>query len=150
MELKVPPVIVVLVAALLLWIGAWLMPHLTLALPGRRLLAVLLILAGLISGLQAVLTFRRRTTTTNPMAPETASVLVTDGVYRFTRNPMYLGLLALLLALAIWLGTLTALIIVPGFVWYMTEFQIKPEEERLGTLFGPPYREYLSRVRRWI
>ncbi|WP_299812037.1 isoprenylcysteine carboxylmethyltransferase family protein [uncultured Roseibium sp.] len=150
MELKVPPVIVLVLAALLLWVGAWLMPHLSIALPGRKLLAVLLVLAGLVPGIQAILAFRQRKTTTNPMRPENASVLVTDGVYRFTRNPMYLGILALLLAEAIWLGTLTALIIVPGFVWYMTEFQIKPEEERLTDLFGAPYRDYLGRVRRWI
>ncbi|POF32374.1 methyltransferase family protein [Roseibium marinum] len=150
MELKVPPAIVFLLAALLLWVGAWLMPHLSIAFPGRRLFAVLLVLAGLVPGIQAILAFRRRKTTTNPMAPDTASVLVTDGVYRFSRNPMYLGILALLLAVTLWLGTLTALIIVPGFVWYMTEFQIKPEEERLGERFGASYRDYLGRVRRWI
>lgn len=150
MRLKVPPVAVFLIAALLLFGGAWLLPGLNIAIPGRMVFAILLVIAGLVPGGQAVLEFLRKKTTVNPMAPETATSLVTGGIYRISRNPMYLGLLCLLLALAVWLGTLTAIVILPAFVWYMTEFQIKPEEDSLRRLFGAAYEAYVRRVRRWI
>ncbi|MHA7773627.1 methyltransferase family protein [Roseibium sp. M-1] len=150
MKLKIPPVAVFLIAAALLWAAVWLLPGLRLFLPGRTVLAILLALAGLLPGVKAVMEFAGRKTTVNPMAPETASALVTNGIYRISRNPMYLGLLLLLLALAVYWGTPVALLIVPGFVWYMTEFQIKPEETSLRKLFGAEYEAYLGKVRRWI
>jgi protein-S-isoprenylcysteine O-methyltransferase Ste14 len=103
-----------------------------------------------VARLKAVLEFAGMKTTVNPMAPEKASALVTGGTYRISRNPMYLGLLLLLIALAVYWGTLAALIVVPAFVWYMTEFQIKPEEESLRKHFGAEYEAYLDRVRRWL
>lgn len=150
LRLKVPPVIVVAVAALLLFACAMLLPGLSVGFPGRKILATAFIAIGLVPGVQAVASFRKRKTTVNPMTPEDASTLVTDGIYRFTRNPMYLGLLCLLIAIALFLGTLSGLIILPAFVWYMTEFQIKPEEDSLRGVFGPAYEDYLTRVRRWI
>ncbi|MCX2723413.1 methyltransferase family protein [Roseibium salinum] len=150
MRLKVPPVAVFIVAVLLLGAGAWLLPQLSIAFPGQTILAALLVVAGAILGAQGVLLFRRARTTVNPMTPEAATKLVTDGVYRITRNPMYLGLLSLLLAVAVYLGTLTALVVLPAFVWYMSAFQIRPEEERLIEIFGDDYRDYRGKVRRWI
>lgn len=150
LRLKVPPVIVVAIAAILLLTCAVLLPGLSVSFPGQKILALAFIAIGLVPGLQAVASFRRRKTTVNPMTPTEASTLVTDGIYHFTRNPMYLGLLCLLIAIALLLGTLSGLIILPAFVWYMTEFQIKPEEDSLRAVFGPAYEEYLTRVRRWI
>ncbi|WP_428672731.1 methyltransferase family protein [Roseibium sp.] len=150
MRLKVPPVAVFAVAAILLYAGAWLLPQSSLVFPGQTFLSLFLAFAGLIPGGRAVLAFARKKTTVNPVAPEKATVLVTGGIYRISRNPMYLGLLCLLLALAVYWGSLTALVIVPAFVWYMTEFQIKPEEEALTALFGDAYKDYCTRVRRWI
>lgn len=150
MRLKVPPVAVFIVAVLLLGAGAWLLPQLSIAFPGQTILAALLVVAGAILGAQGVLVFRRARTTVNPMTPEAATKLVTDGVYRITRNPMYLGLLSLLLAVGVYLGTLTALVVLPAFIWYMSAFQIRPEEERLIEIFGDDYRDYRGKVRRWI
>ena len=150
MELKVPPVAVVLLAMLLLFAGAQLLPQLNIVFPGQTLIAILFVFVGILPGGQAVRSFVQKKTTVNPMSPASATKLVTDGVFRFSRNPMYLGLLCLLLALSIFLGTLTALIILPLFVWYMTEFQIKPEEESLKTVFGDAYQDYLKKVRRWF
>ncbi|MES0879572.1 methyltransferase family protein [Roseibium sp. SCP14] len=150
MHLKVPPVAVFLIAALLLYAGAKLLPQLSLSFPGQSLIAALLVCAGILPGGQAVLAFIKNKTTVNPTAPDRATTLVTEGCYRFSRNPMYLGLLCLLLAMAAYFGTLTALIVVPAFIWFMTEFQIKPEEEALQNVFAQDYQAYLARVRRWI
>lgn len=150
MQLKVPPVAVVLLAMFLLFAGAHLLPQLNITFPAQTLLATLFVFTGILPGGQAVSSFVQIKTTVNPMAPNTATKLVTDGVYRFSRNPMYLGMLSLLLALSIYLGTLTAFIVLPLFVWYMTEFQIKPEEESLKTVFGKAYEDYLTKVRRWL
>lgn len=150
MHLKVPPVAVFLIAAVLLAAGHFLLPFLSLSFPGQVSLALMLGLAGLVPGIQAVLEFVARKTTVNPTAPETATTLVTGGIYRISRNPMYLGLLCALLAVAIYLGTLTVVLVAPAFVWYMTEFQIKPEEKSLRQVFGKDYETYLGEVRRWI
>ncbi|HEV8366930.1 MAG TPA: isoprenylcysteine carboxylmethyltransferase family protein, partial [Pyrinomonadaceae bacterium] len=75
---------------------------------------------------------------------------VSTGVYRFTRNPMYLGLLLTLLGWAAFLSNPASLLFVPIFVLYINRFQIKPEEQVLSSLFGAEYMAYKSRVRRWL
>lgn len=150
MQLKVPPPAVFLAAVLIMYAGVWLVPALTLAFPGQASIAAILALAGCLLGGLAVGAFWKDKTTIDPRAPESATSLVTSGVFRLSRNPMYLGLLSLLLALGVYWGTLSALVVVPVFVWYLTEFQIKPEEDRLKKVFGPSYSEYLEQVRRWI
>lgn len=150
MHLKIPPPAVFLVAVALLAAGNWLLPSLSLALPGQVSIALLLGLAGIVPGMQAVIEFIARKTTIDPRAPDRASTLITGGIYKISRNPMYLGLLCLLLAFAIFWGTLTVIVVAPLFVWYMTEFQIKPEEASLRQVFGSEYETYLSEVRRWL
>ena len=97
-----------------------------------------------------ILVFIREKTTTNPLKPETASSLVSSGVYGISRNPMYLGLALFLVAFAIFLSSLSAFVGVAGFVVYMNAFQIKPEERAIEEVFGDAYVEYKSRVRRWF
>jgi len=77
-------------------------------------------------------------------------MLVTGGIYRFTRNPMYVGLLLVLVAWATFLSSLWTLVGPLAFVLYITRFQIKPEESALATLFGQPYADYRAKVRRWF
>ena len=72
------------------------------------------------------------------------------GIYRLTRNPMYLGVLLLLLAWAIYLANVLTVLFLPAFVWYMGRYQIEPEEQALTSLFGPQYTAYAAQVRRWI
>jgi protein-S-isoprenylcysteine O-methyltransferase Ste14 len=85
------------------------------------------------------------------LQPAQAASMVTSGVYRFTRNPMYLGMFCLLAAWAAWLGRLAPLLAgLPAFVLYMNRFQIRPEERALEQRFGAAFREYAARVRRWI
>lgn len=150
MELKVPPVAVFAVALALLFLGQAALPVLSVTLPFQQLLAALVALTGCAFGGEAVLAFIRAKTTVHPMHPEEASTLVTGGFFRFSRNPMYFGLLCLLIAAGLHWGTLTVLLVAPLFVWYMTKFQIRPEEDRLAENFGEDYRNYLKKVRRWI
>jgi protein-S-isoprenylcysteine O-methyltransferase Ste14 len=150
MRLKVPPPLIFAVSVALIFLADTLLPQIRVDVPAQAALSILLVLAGVVFGGQAVLSFLRNKTTVDPRQPKAATALVTAGVYRFTRNPMYFGLLCLLLAMSSYSGTLAAVIIVPAFIWYMTEFQIKPEEEALQSIFGEAYDRYRKRVRRWI
>ena len=149
LELKVPPPLVALVTGLLMWWAAKLVPPL--ALPGVARIAVAVVFAGVGVGLamSGVLTFRRAKTTVNPTTPAAASALVRTGVFRFTRNPMYLGLLLCLVAWAIFLSSVLALLSAPLYVVYMNRFQIAPEERALAALFGDSFAAYKRDVRRW-
>ena len=101
-------------------------------------------------GAASVLQFLLAKTTLNPFQLETASQLVTGGIYRLSRNPMYLSLVFILLAWMFYLSSLSALFGVGLFIWYVTKFQIKPEEEGLKHLFGDAFTAYCQRTRRWL
>ena len=101
-------------------------------------------------GAASVLQFLLAKTTLNPFQLETASQLVTGGIYRLSRNPMYLSLVFILLAWMFYLGSFSALLGVGLFIWYITKFQIKPEEEGLKHLFGDAFTAYCRRTRRWL
>lgn len=92
--------------------------------------------------------FKWRKTTINPFGQP--AVVVRDGVYRFSRNPMYLGMLLVLMGTGIGLGNILALLLAPGFVWIMTRWYILREEQLMDARFGDQYRLYRSQVRRWI
>lgn len=92
--------------------------------------------------------FRLRKTTINPFGEP--AVVVQDGLYRFSRNPMYLGMLLVLTGVGLWLGNVLALLLAPAFVVIMTRRYIVYEEQLLDARFGDVYRDYRSRVRRWL
>lgn len=150
LDTKVPPPLVGALVALAMWLAAPLAPRLSLPDPAATLLTGALALAGLTFDLLGWLAFRASRTTVNPLRPERASALVTGGVYRWTRNPMYVGMACLLCAWAVHLGSPLALLGIALFVAYITRFQILPEERILAARFGAPYREYAARVRRWL
>ena len=149
-ELRIPPPLVAAVIAVLMWLVTRAVPTAAFALPARRVLAACVALAGVAVALAGVAAFRRVGTTVNPLQPEKASTLVTSGIYRFTRNPMYLGMLLVLVAWAVMLSNVVAAMILPAFILYMNRFQIGPEEAALTRAFGAPFIEYKSRVRRWL
>ena len=97
-----------------------------------------------------IIEFRKYKTTLNPLKPEESSALLTTGVFKFSRNPIYLALLNLLISFSIYLGSFLGLIILPLFVIYMNQFQIKPEEKAMLKLYGKEFENYCSNVRRWI
>lgn len=92
--------------------------------------------------------FKWRKTTVNPFGEP--AVVVREGVYRFSRNPMYLGMLLILFGFGVWLGNMLALLLAPGFVWVMTRWYILREEQLLESRFGEEYRISRNQVRRWI
>lgn len=150
LELKVPPPAVALLMALAMWLAAYGMDALSFALPERR--AVSMAVAALGIGVSAAGTwsFWRARTTVNPTRPEAASSLVTTGVFRVTRNPMYLGLVLALPGWAAHLANVAALAGPLLFALYITRFQILPEERVLAARFGPDFEAYRLRTRRWI
>jgi protein-S-isoprenylcysteine O-methyltransferase Ste14 len=150
LELKIPPPAVALAFAALMWMLAHATPYVSSPAAGRAVVAVILAVAGVSISLTAMISFRHARTTVNPMRPGSASTLVTGGIYRYTRNPMYLGLLIVLLGWAVWLANAPALVFLPGFVLYIYCFQIAPEERTLAKLFGAEYQAYLASVRRWL
>jgi protein-S-isoprenylcysteine O-methyltransferase Ste14 len=150
LELRIPPPVVGLVMAVGMGVLA---PHgPELAWPGTARLWLALAVGGIGVGLDlsGLIAFVRRHTTVNPLKPAKTSALVTGGVYRLTRNPMYLGMACLLTAWAIWLGALWPWLGPVAFVLYITRFQIRPEERALTALFGEAYVHYTTRVRRWL
>lgn len=150
LEAKVPPPAVAAVTAAVIWGISWLAPQV--AMPsGIRLSVSLAILAlGAFFSIAGIISFRRARTTINPTRPERASTLVISGIYRVTRNPMYLGILLVLIAWAVFLSSAWGLFATVGFVLYMNHFQIAPEERALSELFGEEFESYKARVRRWI
>jgi protein-S-isoprenylcysteine O-methyltransferase Ste14 len=150
LELKIPPPAVAALVAAIMWGISLITPLLEVALFTRVSAAIIFALAGSGFSLAGVISFRRAKTTVNPMKPETATSLVSTGIYRVTRNPMYVGLLLVLIAWAAYLTSAWALLGPLGFVLYISRFQIAPEERVLSTLFGAEYTAYQSKVRRWL
>jgi protein-S-isoprenylcysteine O-methyltransferase Ste14 len=150
MELRVPPLIVALIVGAAMCCLSVAAPALSRDFPGRVSIAAVLILVGIAIAVAGVIEFRRARTTVDPRYPESSTSIVTSGIYRVTRNPMYLGFLLWLIALATFLANPLALAGPVVFVAYMNRFQIRPEERALSARFGSSYDSYLTRVRRWI
>ena len=150
LELKIPPVVLVVLFALAMWLLAQLVPALALPMSWRLLLAGIFAGAGIAVALSGVWAFRRANTTVDPRVPQQSSSLVIRGIYRYSRNPMYVGFLLLLAAWAFNLSSVAALVLLPLFVWYMNRFQIAPEERHLLQKFGADYQAYCEKVRRWL
>lgn len=150
LDLKIPPPVIALSCMALAWLLARLTPGLTYLLPARIPVAVILVLAGVSLTFSGLFAFRRANTTLNPHTPEKSTSMVRSGPYRFTRNPMYLGLACVLLGVCTYLANPLTLVAVAAFIAYLTAFQIMPEERLLLEKFGAPYAQYTSSVRRWL
>ena len=150
LELKVPPLILVLVLAVAMWFAAMQLPSLAITLPWRHGLAVIIFGVGILLILAGGYAFQKAKTTVNPTKPAAATSLVTSGVYRFSRNPMYVGFLLGLIGWAIFLSHTLPVLFLPVFVAYMNRFQISPEERALSAKFGDEYEAYKQAVRRWL
>ncbi len=150
LEHKIPPPLIgALVAGAMWWMSSLGgLPEVPTAV--RYAVTALLIATGLTVDVLGLLAFRASRTTINPLRPERASALVTGGVYRITRNPMYVGMALLLLAWAVYLWAPWPLVGPVAFILYITRFQIRPEERALQRLFGDEFAVYAARVRRWL
>lgn len=150
LETRIPPPVVMLIGALLTWGIRRIWPEMGVFIPGRRAIYWTLLVAGLLVAVAGVWEFRRSRTTVNPMRPASASSLVTSGIYRFTRNPMYVGDVLILLAVAVFFSNPLGLAGVALFIAWMNLLQIPAEERALRERFGAAYEAYCARVRRWI
>lgn len=144
---KIPPPVVALFFLALIFLTRGLA---SIEFPYQSSVPALILAAAIATMIYGVLEFRRLETTVNPLQPEKSTALVTSGVFRFSRNPMYLGLLGILISASIFFGALTAVVILPLFILYMNVFQISPEEKAMEKLFAGEYNEYRAQVRRWI
>lgn len=150
LELKIPPPVIALLCAGIMWVIAHYTFVYFLSPAMRWSLIAIYVMLGAAFDFGGLLAFRQSKTTINPLHPEKSSALVSHGIYRITRNPMYCGMASLLLAWAAYLQSPLSVLGVLLFIGYITKFQIKPEEKILMKLFGDTYAQYQLRVRRWL
>lgn len=150
MTTKIIPPIQTLGFGLLAFALKMMLPAADFAWLAREILAWLMAFSGLVLLISSAILFKLRHTTVHPLHPEKTTALVINGLYHFSRNPMYLGLVCLLLAWTLYLANATAILVSPLLVLTLNRFNIIPEEQALETLFGRDYTDYKQRVRRWI
>jgi len=149
LDLKIPPPVVVVLTGLFMWLtpsgalevlgGSW-----------SLYLGIVLMLLGVLMDGYAAMMFFVAKTTISPIAPQNASTLIVNGIFKLTRNPMYLGMAILLLGWALVLQSAAALMGPILFISYITRFQILPEERILTQKWGDTYTTYLSKTKRWL
>jgi protein-S-isoprenylcysteine O-methyltransferase Ste14 len=145
---KIPPPIVAILFAVMIFYFSDSFAYVDL--PFKIYISLFFVLLGFFITFSSARNFKKKETTVNPIKPEEASQLVTDGFFKITRNPMYLGMLLFLLGLSIYNGIIVGLLFLPLFVGYITFFQIIPEERAMIKIFGEDYKAYMKKVRRWI
>ncbi len=150
MSLHIPPPLQALFWAALMWGATRVLPDLNYSFTGQSLLAAVSAGTGIIIAAISVGAFVKAKTTVHPIKLHKSSTLVTNGLYKISRNPMYLAMLLFLLGWFVFLGNPLTFFGVVGFLWVMNIIQIKPEEVALETLFGAEYIAYKNRVRRWL
>ncbi|MGB5555367.1 MAG: isoprenylcysteine carboxylmethyltransferase family protein [Flavobacteriaceae bacterium] len=150
MELKLPPAFVFIFFGSFMYLLARFMPIGEFDFFGKNYLMLALCAAALLIGIISLVQFFAKKTSIDPRSPAKASKLVQNGLYAYSRNPMYLALLLLLLAWGLWLENAFNTLLAAGFVAYMNRFQIIPEETFLLDKFGDVYKKYCIAVRRWF
>lgn len=153
LETRIPPPLIAVISAGLVMVINALFPSLQLGfVPDylANLIAMVLVVAAISIAILALGLFHQEGTTITPVQPGKTTALVTDGIYSITRNPMYLGLALLLLALILSARNLAGLFVLPLMIAYLTRYQIIPEERALEHLFADDYTAYKNKVRRWL
>jgi len=150
LELKViPPVQLIISSGVMVSLGTC-FPQYYFDLQASLPIVILLILAASSIGILALYDFHKHQTTFHPHTPEKTSTVVDTGVFAYSRNPMYISLAIILIALGVYLQNYSCFIIIPLFIWYITRFQIIPEEKMLNKIFPNDYQIYCQKVRRWM
>lgn len=148
MNNKIPPPIVTLFCGLGIYCSSYLFP--TFSFDYSILISIIFVLIGFFIFLSAIRLFKKHETTVDPSKPEKASSLITNGVFKYSRNPMYLGMLLLLCSISIQFSLVGGLIIIPIFVLFITKYQIIPEEKAMAILFKEDFQSYKEKTRRWF
>ena len=148
MNNKIPPPIVTLISGLAIYFSRNLFPNHT----GLTLdvFSILLLLFGIIIIRTAFVSFKKHQTTINPLNLTKTSSLVNTGIFKYTRNPMYLGMVFILLSIALKFNLYGGLIVILFFFTFITKFQIIPEEKAMKNLFGQEFKNYKKTTRRWL
>lgn len=150
LKLKIPPLLVVVLFAGLMWLVSISFRLYSFSLPYNLVIVSSFWLVALVITLVSAISFKSAKTTVNPTQPNNTSALVTSGIYRITRNPMYLSFSLILLGWGFYLCAVGPLLLVPLFIAYINYFQIIPEENALSKIFGQRYNHYKKNVRRWL
>ena len=148
MNNKIPPPIVTLVFGLAIYFSKPLFPDFSNVI--LNVLSLLLIIVGPLTLISAARSFKVQETTINPINIDKATSLVVSGVFKYSRNPMYLGMSFLLLGLAFKFNVIGGLLFTGIFMLFITIFQIKPEEVAMEKLFDQEWNDYTKNVRRWL
>jgi len=148
METKIPPPIVTLAFGLLIYFSKGIFPVIENKL--TFYVGIILMFLGFFIFISAVKSFRRSKTTVNPLNPEQATKLVTDKIFMYSRNPMYLGMTTILASIALFFNLIGGIIFIALFCTYITKYQIIPEEKVMKNLFTDEFDEYKKTTRRWI
>ncbi|MGD0590766.1 MAG: isoprenylcysteine carboxylmethyltransferase family protein [Bacteroidota bacterium] len=150
LQLKIPPPIVTVIFAACMWAVTNIVPGYSFAIPYCKTLSCIISVIGGIISVFALYSFYSAKTTINSVQLNYSSSFVVSGVYSFTRNPMYLGLLFVLLGWFLFLSNILAMVFIPLFILFINYFQIKPEEKALELKFGQAFILYKLKVRRWL
>ena len=150
MKLLIPPPLLTLISAIFMFIISKYFNQANFSLNQFNQFALFFLIVGMITLIISILKFIKIKTTISPLEPNKTSILVVSGIYKYTRNPMYLGLLLILFSLFLYLKNFLSFLALPLFVIYITKNQILPEEKILENLFNDQYKKYKNQVRRWI
>ena len=148
METKIPPPLVTLIFGLSIYFSRELFP--IIEIKYSFYVGIVLLLLGFLILISAVRLFRIDQTTVNPLSPKQATKLVTEGIFKFSRNPMYLGMACVLASLAMFFNIIGGIVCIALFCAYITKFQIVPEEKAMLDLFSEDFNQYKQTTRRWI
>ncbi len=148
MKNKIPPPIITLICALLIYLSKPFFPELIFNYFNQ--ISLFFLISGFIIILISFLRFKKEKTTIDPIKIEKASSLVTNGIFKYSRNPMYLGMLLILISVSIKFNFYGGLLVVGSFVYFITYFQILPEEKAMLKLFGKDFINYKNKTRRWV
>ncbi|WP_028461409.1 methyltransferase family protein [Nitrosomonas cryotolerans] len=150
LELKIPPIVLVAIVAACMWAVSRIWPSLSFTILGATWLSSGIAVVGVCIILLGILEFISVGTTMDPRVPDRSTSLVVRGIYRHSRNPMYVGFLLVLCAWGLYLSSALSLLFLPVFIAYMNRFQIIPEERYMRDKFAEEYTKYTSEVRRWV
>ena len=148
METKIPPPIVTLIFGFATYLSRKIFPEIEIQY--SSFFGIFLLLLGFFILISAVKLFRNDKTTVNPLSPEQATKLVTNGIFKLSRNPMYLGMAVILASVAVFFNIIGGIISMALFCLYITKFQIIPEEKAMKELFAQDFERYMQATRRWI
>ena len=148
LKIKIPPPIIVIFLILAVYFSS----NLTIGfdLPFKKTISLLLLFIGLLIIFIPVFQFIKSKTTINPQSFKNVNNLVSSGIFKISRNPMYLGMLIIISSTVIYYLNYFSVFTPFIFYFWINEFQIKREEKKLEEKFGSDYKKYKSKTKRWI